>query len=538
MAGSPQTNIKNILKKLGIGLYVAALTAAGFQLFAPEFLPRFQQADSLQTSSQKGVAQKLTIAYAQAPQTLEPTNFEASNRSYLLDIYQGLVRTDRHLKIEPVLAVSWGMLDPLTWEFHLRPEVIFHNGQKLTAEDVSASIERARHHELSQLQNLLNTIQGIHIIDEQTIRIQTRVPDPLLLNKLSHVYIFPRDLRDFSKPVGTGPFQFVSSQIKNQNTIITLKRFENYWGYKPTYSEVILQALPDREERIKALEEGTIDFLTNVPPYLACSIKQKYASDENCQKLQNKNITITSIPSLEVSFLIFNFAHPVLGQKDVRTALGMVLDRQTFVDMAFDFARPSNQFISNGILGYNPTLTQPVYDPEKAKAMVAATLDTVFEENGVIFDYPTGLEALAHYLKDQFSQIGIEVTLNPLTQEELKQKIAEGNSEMYFLGWRSELGDALDFLMAVGHSRNLENGYGQFNATHYRNKIIDGLIEKSQENLDIASRQEDLQKVMKILVEDDVIGIPLFESEIIYAFKKNLTFEPRVDGYVYPSEIK
>lgn len=503
-----------------LGIYIAVLTLAGAQLFFEEQVGSFANLFAVSSSS-VSAKENLTIVYAIPFESLEPTLFNAVDRSRLVDIYEGLVRTNQNLKIESSLALSWGLLNPVTWEFKLRPDVKFHNGKLLTPEDVVYSINRAMKFQGSQLKNLLNTITEVKIINDSTIHIITKQPDPLLLNKLAVTFIFSKDTKDFSVPVGTGPYAFVSMK----DHVIVLKRFDAYWGKKPYYPGVVLATIPDRIERQGALENGKVQLLADVPP----------AATAN---LLSSDIQVTSIPSLEVNFLMFNLTDPFLMNFEVRDALSHVFDRHVFSQAANGFARPVGQFVSSGVFGFNPVLMPSSFDMNKAKKEMVTFYGDRTEPFVIRFDYPEGLDIVGQYVEDQFNQLGIEIKLNPLPDDELQKKIISGSSQMYFLGWRSELGDSADFLTTNIHSRDGKSQYGQFNGIYYYNPKVDRAIEDSQKTLDVKARLQLLQTAMKIAVQDDIVGIPLFESEKIFAFQKNVHFVPRVDGYIFASEIR
>lgn len=514
-------DIKKFLQGGALGLYVLVLFLLGAQLFFGDQIMFFANSFT-GTPTEHGSAETLNIAYALPDQSLEPTFFDPVTRSRLVNVYEGLVRTDRNLKIEPAVAVSWGLVDPTTWEFTLRPHVKFHNGNEVRPTDVVVSIERARSYDASQLTNLLNTVKDVTIVNENTIRITTKVPDPLLLNKLAVTYIFPKDYTNFNQPIGTGPYQFVSWEKGKQ---MTLKRFEDYWGKKPYYGQVVLQTIEDRDERIDALKTGKVDLLADVPPSAA-------------KGLISPNVALKTIPSLEVSFLMFNLNEGLFKEKALREAVAYALDRKEFVDIAGGYAQAIHQFVSSGVFGFNPDLKGYDFDMEKAKTTAEPIISQSFEQMAVTLDYAQGNDVLLQYVKDQLKQLGIDVTLNPLNGSEFQEKLLSGSSEMYYLGWRSELGDANDFLQSVVHSHD-ENGLsGQFNGTSYSNKDVDDLIDKSLQDLNVKTRLKAMQDAMKILVEDDIVGVPLFETQTIFAYQTKIHFEPRVDGYIYASEIK
>lgn len=515
-------------KKIFFGLAIAGLAVLGIYLFFGDQILFYLQSNELPgRPAARGQDEVLVIGYAFEPASLEPTHFDPVTRSHLVDIYEGLVRTNRDLKLQPGLAVSWGMLDSLTWEFRLRPGVTFHDGQPLAAEDVVASLKRAVEYDDSQLKDLLNTIDTIEPVEIDRIRIRTRVPDPLLLHKLAVVYVFPKGKVQFDTPVGTGPYSFVSREDGKLN----LARNEHYWGPLPAFSRVQLISEPNRRERLAKLESGEITLLANMPPSAGCGLIEGFHDAEGCEALQNGELQIKSIPSLEVSFLVFNFRNELFSQREMREAIAMAFDPQVFIDIAFGFAKPANQFVSSGVFGFNPEIADREFNLNIAKKEVNEVLGSAFERIVVIFDYPERLEPVGEYVQQQLGQLGLDVELNPLSDAELQNKIVKGSSDFYFLGWRSELGDAGDFLQAIAHSKGL------FNGAHYMNKKVDQLVNESRENLEVGERLQQLQDAMQIITEEDVLGVPLFESETIFGFKKDIFFEPRVDGYVFASEI-
>ena len=93
---------------------------------------------------------KIKIAYAFNFQGYEPTLFDPNTRTRILNMYEGLVGTDRNLQIESRLALSWGRVHDTIWEFKLRPNVKFHDGTDLDADDVVTSFKRAMENKKSE----------------------------------------------------------------------------------------------------------------------------------------------------------------------------------------------------------------------------------------------------------------------------------------------------------------------------------------------------------------------------------------------------
>ena len=525
---------KSWIRKLTIGLYIGGLVIIGGVLFLPDQLSFLQNFTTPHQIEHASADKTLMIGFSSFPQSLDPIRFDPVTRSYLTDIYQGLVITDRNLKIESGVAVSWGMIDPLTWEFRLRPNVKFHNGKLVTPGDVKFSLDRARADEASQLRDLLNTIVSVETIGQDRVIVKTQVPDPLLLTKLAVTAITPEDMTNYEKPIGTGPYRVVAQDAQS----ITLQTFDDYWDGKPYYLSVKLQSIPDRDDRVQALEKGTLDLLANVPPNVACSLVQRTTSSQVCEKLNTQDYTIAAVPSLEVTFLMLNQQNELLQDVNVRKALRTVFDRDDLTAILYGFARPAGQFVSNGVFGFAPEIQNVKFNLTDAKNQLDQIFASLFSAPEIGLDYPESLQSLADIVQSQMADAGIVVDLHPLTDSELLQKIQNEEPDMYLLGWKSELGDAFDFLKSVAHSKNMQIGYGQFNGTHYLNPAVDELIEASEQNLEPVKRLQQMQQAMKILTEEDVIGVPLYESETLFASKKSIQFVPPVDGYIHPSDIR
>jgi peptide/nickel transport system substrate-binding protein len=464
--------------------------------------------ETIQTSDKT-----LTIVYSLGTNSLDPAHFDSVTRTRIVNIYESLVKLDRNLQIEPSLSISWGRLSDLDWEFKLRPNVVFHDGSPFTADDVIASFDRAMNNKGSQLIDVLKTVKSIKKTDDSTIVISTIKPDPLLLNRISTVLIFPKTLKNFTSPIGTSPYKFVSFD----DIDLKLTRFDKYWGDQSFYKDVIIKTIENRFDRADQFKTGAIDILANVPPSLIKDISDSSVT------------TITSVPSLEVNFLIFNMNDTLFKDKRLRKAVAEAFDKDSFTDFSSGYAQPSSQFVSNGIFGFNPEI-QPVKQNINEAKRIIREYDP-FKRPVITIDMVEGTETIGEFIKDQLNDIGLTVNINYLTFDKLTEKISNHESQIYYLGWRSELGDAENFYENAVYSNGKYNGGG------YLNKKVDELIEFSLSNMDPPKRLLQLQEIMKIIVEEDIIGVPLFESDVVYGVKAGVSFKPRLDGYILASEI-
>ena len=461
----------------------------------------------------------LRVAYLFAPENLNPFSTDPAVRNRLNDVYETLVRPDQNLNMEPLLAVSYGLVTEQVWNFKIRKGVYFHDGRELRAQDVMFSFNQARARPGNVAAELVAAVESVELLNERELNIRTRVPDPLLLTKLARLPIVPEGFDDFERPVGTGPYMLIDADDMAR---IKYARFNDYWGKKPYYGWLEILSQPDRNLRVSGLLDGSFDFLADVPP-------------DAVAQIETAGYTVKMMPSLEVGFVLFNFSDKNFARKDLREAVARAVNKESFLDLAYGFANEVNQFVPSGVFGYNPDLVAPAHDANAAAELVDQ-LVSGFQNLSLDFYYPQNLRLLGQYFSEQLLPVGIELKLYPLGDLELQEKFLSGQLGFYYLGWRHDSGDALPFLKAVLHSRG-GDGYGIYNGSSYANRDVDLLIERSETNFNEKERLADMQEAMRLAVQEDLAGLPLFESMSIFAYAPSLQFIPRVDSLIFPSSI-
>lgn len=497
------------------GLFAWLAANLFFEEEYAQFLDTFSREDKVEVHGDLVIAEPVPM------RGFEPTIFETFTRQRLNNVYETLVRPDRDLNMKPSLALSWGMLDDVRWEFNLRPDVLFHDGSELDAGDVRDSIFRARNYEGSELKDLLSTVEDVSLVDDLTLVVETHRPDPLLLQKLATVYVLPSWViekygdEDVLEPIGTSTYKVVKLDTSG---VLEMDGFARYWGDAPIYKNVTIVTILNTEGRVRAVQDGTVDVLDYVPHDFASELGDGYE--------------VRSIPSLEVQFLIFNPNRSLFGNVGTRKAISKVFDREGFASYLGEFVRPSYQFVSNGVFGFDPDIVAgKVRDDVSGMGI---------EGRRIVVYLPVGLENLGEYIENSLEGVGMRSVVKYFDGEEYLEAIESGKADMYFMGYRSELGDASDFLVSVVHTSAEVDGkvYGQYNFVGEVNASLDLAVESQQYELDEEKRLFKLQNIMKTVVESDVIGVPLFEYETVFAVKDGLDFEPRIDGFIYINDIK
>jgi len=512
--------LKKIFKTLFIGLFLTSFIFVSAQLFFQEETNNFLvSAKDIFNNKDENSNQKLEILqiiYPNEPSQLEPSAIDRTTRQRTENIFEPLVKFDRDLTPVPALALSWGLIDDTTWFFKLRPNVLFHDMTKFDVNDVVASLNRAQTYSKSSLIGFFDTIKKVEIIDQYNFKIITNTPDPLLIQKLSTLLIIPSEYakKDFEKPIGTGPYIF-DSWIPEEELI--LKRNKNYWGKKSVFKEVKLLTRVDKIERLNLFLSGKADFLAFVPQDTVNILYEKPDS-----------YTIKTIPSLEVQFLLFNLKSKLLGNIKNRKLINLSINKALLINQLGKFVKPVNQFVSNGVFGFNPNIKITDYDLKKAKNLISNS-----ELNGktLQFHLPIGLEILGEHIRTQLKEVGINVVVSYLEPDKFLSSIKEAKADIYFMGYRADLGDALPFFDEI----ILKNA--DFNFFDYSNKEINKLILNTKVEMINEERLKLLQTLMKKIIDDEAIGLPLFQYETVYAFNNKLDFEPRIDGLIYFDEL-
>ncbi|OIO52568.1 hypothetical protein COT40_02220 [Candidatus Peregrinibacteria bacterium CG08_land_8_20_14_0_20_41_10] len=467
---------------------------------------------------EEGVADKaqVVLVYKEELPNFSPLRELSSERSRLANLYEGLVELDENLKVKPGIAISWGKVNESKWQFRLRRDVLFHNGQPLTLDDVAESLKKQE----TLLQTTFNFVYNTNL-DPYLISFETTESDEIFLANLARVFIFPANVKLESLelyPIGTGPYRFFK-RLENQDTI--LERFENYWGDKPYFKEVLLKSVDDKFARLDSLNALGTDLLYDVPVLdLDQTVKQNYV--------------IVERPGLDVNFLMFNLQNKYFRDRDLREFVKQNLDRSRVARNLQEYVSVTDQFVSAGVFGYDFYL--------QTKEQTAPEVGEFLSQKGLYNGFTVelycekSLEPVAEWLKGELLKVRIAVNLKLLDADTLLEKIRVGEPDLYLAGWKYETGEALDFFLSVIHSQT--GNLGGYNGMHYSSPEIDELIERSKEDKTPERRLRYLQQINEQITEKDIVGIPLFETKRVYAVKKGIQFVPRLDGNVLAKEIR
>jgi peptide/nickel transport system substrate-binding protein len=457
-------------------------------------------------------------------------------------IYEALIIRDTQGRPLPALAESWGITsDPLVWEFKLRKGVKFHDGAPFTADDVVFSYERARQ-PTSDMKSLLGSVDTITKVDDHTVRLKTKGPNPLLPANLTDLFIMSKawaeknnatKVQDFKNKEenfavrnanGTGPFVLVT---REPDIKTVMKRNESYWGKGQVPLEITeLVYVPIKQDatRVAALLSGEVDFVQDVPV-------------QDIAKLQGtQNIKVNIGPENRSIFLGMNVGQGELktadvkgknpfADKRVRHAVNMAINRQTIQRVVMrGQSIPTGIIAPPGVNGYTKELDViPPNDIAKAKAM----MKEAGYEGGLTItlncpnDRYVNDEAICQAVVGQLAAIGIKVNLVsqsksihfPLIQKNPPE------TDFYLLGWGVPTFDSHYIFTLLYHTRTDKEG--GWNGTRFSNKEVDELTVGLTRETDLAKRNQNIARIWKIL-QDETIYIPIHIQTLAYAMKPDI----------------
>ncbi len=518
-------------------------TAAPAQAAGSEAAGTEAAAGSEAAGSEAG-KDSLVIVLSSDILSMDPYRYdETPTNQVMLHMYEGMVRMAADMSYEPCLAESWEQSeDGLTWTFHLRKGVKFHDGEEMDSADVLASIKTAMNPDSpSAFSSYCSTFESVEAPDAETIVIKTGTNNPLMLFDISQIYVLKQENVEgkteeeiASSVVGTGRYKFVE-QVKEDH--IDMVANEDYWGEIPAIKNVRFRPITNEATRTATMLTGEVDFTIDV------SVRDidRLENTEGISVLKQQGLReiYLNLDSREDSPLFPGQKNPMSDPK-VRQAMYLAIDEATIIKNIMNgCAFEMNSIVPENYVGYAP-VEREAYDPEKAKALLAeAGYPDGFE---VTLDAPNDrymndgqiAQAVAGFLE----KVGIKVNLNLMPKANFFSYIkpAENNSMFLMTGWADSSGEGLSLLHDMLYTFDREAGVGTVNRGHYSNAEVDALIDQAFNELDETKRGELVAEADKI-AREDYAYIPLHFEQDTYAIKDTLNYTPRMNKYVFAWEF-
>ncbi len=482
---------------------------------------------------------KITLLFRDPP-TLDPHLAEDNISGILVnELFGGLVTIEPfNFSVAPDLASSWDISENGTvYTFHLRPDAKFHDGRPVTAQDVKWSLERVADPELvspvvdqylndvigvqAKLRGEADSVEGVKVIDDQTVQITIDAPKSYFLAKLTYPTAFVLDRTNVEgnedwirSPNGTGPFRLAQYDV---GEVMRLARNDFYHLGPPHLDEVELQLsggssmILYENDEIDVTGVGLADLERILDP----------GSPLNPQ--------VQPYPArFTTSYVGLNVSEPPLDDPKFREALNLAVDRDQIASVVYDGAvRPAKSIIPPRFPAYNPDLNPYPYDPERARQVLqeskyGADLDnlprmTLSISGSFGAAVPLGLEVM---LQSWEQELGIQVEIQQTEWATFLQDVNAKRYQMFSLSWGADYPDPENFLDLLFHSES------EGNRTNYSNSAVDALLEQARVEQDQTARFELYNRIERMIL-DDAPWVLLWNDEDWYFLVK-----PNVQDYL------
>ncbi|HLR64615.1 MAG TPA: glutathione ABC transporter substrate-binding protein [Pseudogracilibacillus sp.] len=433
------------------------------------------------------------------------------------NIYETLTVLDEDQEVQPGLAESWEEVDETTWDFKLREGVKFHDGEELTAEVVKVNFERLVDERIASPRAfLLDQVESVEVVDDYTVRLNLEYAYAPILSNLAHngtgimsPKIIEEDYAQLASdeenesnddepaaegdpdgyinqnPVGTGPFVF-EEWVPGEKVVLT--RNDDYWGDVAKLDSVEFKVVSEQSARVAELETDSSHVADGIGP-------------NNISRVDGMdNASALQIPSVSLDYVGINVQKEPFDDVRVRQAISMAIDKEEIIEGVYEgVGIPAIGPLAPLVFGFDEDVSGLEYDIDKAKELLA---EAGYEDGFTTTIWTNDSEQrmdTAIVVQSQLDEIGIDVEIEELEWGAYLERTANGDHDMFILGWSTVTSDADYGLYPLFHSS--QHG-SPGNRSFLDNEEVDKLLEDARMATDQDERQELYSEVQELLVEE------------------------------------
>ncbi len=481
------------------------------------------------------------------PQTMDPHAVNSAPViGFLNNVYEGLMRRDRDMRIEGALATRWEPIGAKGWRFFLREGVKFQDGSDFTADDVVFSYERATKPQ-SDVSSWFATVTDVKKVDDFTVDFYTSAPNPIFPDTITNFMIMDQgwsEANNAATPAketenyatrnanGTGAFKVVERQ-PDLKTV--LEPHTGWWGeVEHNITRAEYTPIQNPATAVAALLSGEVDMVNPVPT-------------QDVSRLSN-SADVKVLEGIEARVIMFGFANQAETLKytadagkpnpfrdpRVRKAVNHAINVDAIVQTIMrGSAQPVSQLVSSTMRGYSTSLAaRPEYNLDKARSLLA--------EAGYADGFSFGLkcpnnryindEAVCQAAVGMLAQIGLKAELEAMPVSNYWSELRANNFDMYLLGWSPGSFDAEHPIRFLVTTPNPEKKLGSWNFGAFSNARVDELLPQIQSEIDDTKRQAMLDESAKIL-QDEAGYVPMYVQALLWGARKKVELVQRADNF-------
>jgi peptide/nickel transport system substrate-binding protein len=497
---------RHFIKLAGIAAAAATLSPVSRALSAPRFIQ---------------TAKTFTIGINAELTTFDPQHSGGSivgNRMHGF-VFDQLTQLDPAGQLQPMLATAWKN-DGMRWVFTLRPNVKFHDGTTMTAQDVAFSINRMmgltpNPQPSNTRTSLAPFIEKAEVTGDLEVAIITKIVDGLLPLRMASVntcivpeaYYSATTFEDLqTKPIGAGPFKLVSFAAGDRSV---MEAHADYWGGRPNIDQLVVRPIPETATRMAAFQAGELDLVTTVPP-------------DSIDSLGSSNTRVETSRVFNWMLTYFNTNKGPTANVDFRRALSLSIDRKAIAESLWGGrVRVMNDYYLPGEFGYDEKRPDFAFDLDAAKkALDAAKYAGEALEFTPPAQYYTNGRLVTDAINEFWTNAGITVTYEPLDNQNWFERSLAGNNiaTLQSFGTSGDPGTGIGSVWAPG----------LWIANYFLpNEASQKLLTEAASSTDADLRRKNYRAFADYL--DTVVPIaPLYQSVEFYGVKNDIKWTPSV----------
>lgn len=444
----------------------------------------------------------------------EPSNLDPHNNTRLTawavqeEVFDKLVTKDDDGNIVPDLAIKWEQIDDKTTRFYLRDDVTFHDGTKLTADDVVFSLQRACEASGSKTFFIAFDAENIKKVDDYTVDVATKEPFAAVLNYLASARgailcksaVESKGDEEFGRsPVGSGPFKFVSWTTGDK---IVLERNEEYWGDKPAYTNLQFRFVTEATNRAIEVETGGADIAYSI-------------AANDAERLQgNSDVSVITGPAYQYVYVSMNMSDETLKDHKVRQALTEAIDIPSLVEAVYgDSAQVADSYMSPSV-AYHVSMEPKTYDPEDAKKLLAEAGYDDGLELTIKMAEDNNFSTMAEIIQGMWAEVGVTANIESMEQATYLEKANAGEVQIGMASTNAVSGDP-DNAMMIWRTTAV-------NAIQACDPKIDEYLNAGASEFDTEKRAEIYKEVQQYMWNQDY-AVPVCFPNVTYATRSNVS---------------